>query len=99
MNIVVVIIGSDSDLPIVKKTIDTLNNFSIDNKLYIASAHRTPEFLEKIVTNELKKDVKIFIAAAGGAAHLPGIIASKTLLPVIGLPIKSNDLLGVDSLY
>jgi 5-(carboxyamino)imidazole ribonucleotide mutase len=99
MNRVVIIIGSNSDLPIVKKTVETLNDFSIENKLYIASAHRTPKFLNKVIDDELQKGVKVFIAAAGGAAHLPGVIASKTHLPVIGLPIKSSDLNGVDSLY
>jgi 5-(carboxyamino)imidazole ribonucleotide mutase len=99
MSKVCVIVGSDSDLPIVQKTIDTLNDFSVENKLYIASAHRTPDFLEKIIKKSIDNGTKVFIAAAGGAAHLPGVIASKTHLPIIGLPIKSKDLNGVDSLY
>jgi len=90
-----IILGSDSDLPVVQKGLDLLENFSVDYEIKIASAHRTPEFLDEIIGAD---NFEVVIAAAGGAAHLPGVIAAKTIKPVIGLPINSN-LNGQDSLY
>jgi 5-(carboxyamino)imidazole ribonucleotide mutase len=100
-NEIAIIIGSDSDLPIIKKATDVLSNFSVEYKLFIASAHRTPKFLDEIIKKCENNNVKVYISAAGGAAHLPGVIASKTNKPVIGVPIslENSTLNGVDSLY
>jgi 5-(carboxyamino)imidazole ribonucleotide mutase len=93
-----VIFGSQSDKPIMKKAADVLRDFGIDFSSHVVSAHRTPELLEKTI-GELEKDgTEIIIAGAGLAAHLPGVIASKTLLPVIGVPIASGGLGGMDAL-
>ncbi len=93
-----IITGSDSDLPVMKKAIDVINEFEVPFEIKIISAHRSPEILKEYVANAKDRDVKVFIAGAGGAAHLPGVIASYTSLPVIGVPIKSKSLNGLDSL-
>ena len=93
-----IIIGSDSDLEIVQHTCDTLKNFDVKFDLKILSAHRSPELLKKYIKRIEKNGVKIFIAGAGYSAHLPGVIASYTLLPVIGVPLDSSPLKGLDSL-
>ncbi len=93
-----IILGSDSDYPYMKKGINILKKFQISFKIEVSSAHRTPERTLGLVMEFEKQGVQIFIAAAGGAAHLPGVIASHTLLPVLGVPIHSQ-LSGVDSLY
>src|SRR5690554_5455395 len=90
--------GSKSDLEIVKKTRDLLKEFSIDVEIRILSAHRTPNQTKEFVEQAEKTGVEVIIAAAGKAAHLPGVIAAYTTLPVIGLPIKSSTLDGLDSL-
>ena len=93
-----VIMGSDSDLPVMQKTFDILNEFNIPFEVKILSAHRTPgEHAEYSKTAE-RRGLKTIIAAAGGAAHLPGVTAAHTSLPVIGVPIKSKSLSGLDSL-
>jgi 5-(carboxyamino)imidazole ribonucleotide mutase len=93
-----VIFGSQSDKPIMKKAADVLRDFGIDFSSHVVSAHRTPELLEKTLA-ELENDgTEIIIAGAGLAAHLPGVIAGKTLLPVIGVPIASGGLGGMDAL-
>jgi 5-(carboxyamino)imidazole ribonucleotide mutase len=96
--IVGIIMGSDSDLPIMKEASDILNEFGISNEMKIISAHRTPGVLAEYVTDAHKRGMKIFIAGAGAAAHLPGVTAAYTPLPVIGIPIKSKSLEGLDSL-
>ena len=93
-----IIIGSKSDLPIMQKAIDILNEFGITTKVNIVSAHRTPEYMFDYAKTALENGTKVIIAGAGGAAHLPGMVASITTLPVIGVPIKSrNSIDGWDS--
>tara|TARA_B100000809_G_scaffold67058_1_gene63944 strand:- start:4278 stop:4766 length:489 start_codon:yes stop_codon:yes gene_type:complete len=94
-----IIMGSKSDLPVMQNAIDILNEFGIDSEVEIVSAHRTPEKMFKYAQDAKKKGIKVIIAGAGGAAHLPGMIASITILPVIGVPIKSrNSIDGWDSI-
>jgi len=94
-----IIMGSKSDLPVMQNAIDILNEFGIDSEVEIVSAHRTPEKMFKYAQDAKKKGIKVIIAGAGGAAHLPGMIASITTLPVIGVPIKSrNSIDGWDSI-
>lgn len=93
-----IIMGSDSDLPIMKEASDILNQFGITNELKIISAHRSPKFLFEYSANAHKSGMKVIIAGAGGAAHLPGVTAAFTPLPVIGVPIKGKSLEGMDSL-
>ena len=94
-----IIMGSKSDLPIMQNAIDILNEFGVNSEVEIVSAHRTPEKMFKYAQNAKKKGIKVIIAGAGGAAHLPGMIASITTLPVIGVPIKSrNSIDGWDSI-
>jgi len=93
-----IIMGSDSDLPIMKEASDILNDFGIINEMRIISAHRSPHLLAEYVTNAHERGMKVFIAGAGAAAHLPGVTAAYTPLPVIGVPIKSKSLEGLDSL-
>jgi 5-(carboxyamino)imidazole ribonucleotide mutase len=95
---VAIIMGSDSDLMIMKDTAQILENFDISYDLTIVSAHRTPQRMVQYATEASQKGIKVIIAGAGGAAHLPGMIASLTSLPVIGVPIRGNSLDGLDSL-
>lgn len=90
--------GSDSDLPVVEKAIDTLEQFGVPTEVHVFSAHRTPEEARNFSLNARKNGFGTIIAAAGMAAHLAGAIAANTTLPVIGIPIKSNKLDGVDAL-
>ena len=94
-----VIMGSQSDWKTMRYACDVLEEFKIKYEKKIISAHRTPDRLFKYAKNAHKKNIKVIIAGAGGAAHLPGMVASKTLLPVIGVPIISSALSGIDSLY
>lgn len=94
-----IILGSDSDLPIIKEAPITLDEFNITWEISIISAHRDPERLKAYIRGFKERGVKIIIAGAGGAAHLPGVIASQTTLPVVGIPIETKALGGVDSLY
>lgn len=96
---VAIIMGSDSDLPVMQAAADFLAEMGVAFDLTIVSAHRTPERLFEFGRSALDKGYKAIIAAAGGAAHLPGMTASLTVVPVIGVPIKSAALSGVDSLY
>ena len=91
--------GSDSDLPIVKATLNIFEEFDISYEALILSAHRSPEETTNYAKSLVKRGIKVVVAAAGGAAHLAGVIAAHTALPVIGIPIKSSTLNGVDSLY
>jgi len=95
--LVSIIMGSTSDLPVMEKTAHILNDFSIPFEINALSAHRTPEEVEKFARNAEKRGIKVIIAAAGMAAHLPGVIAAMTPLPVIGVPIKAS-LEGLDSM-
>lgn len=95
--IVSIIMGSTSDLPVMEKAAEILNTFSIPFEINALSAHRTPEEVEKFTKGAASRGIKVIIAAAGMAAHLPGVIASMTSLPVIGVPIKAS-LEGLDSL-
>ena len=93
-----IIMGSDSDLPIMQEAIDVLKNFDIETEVDIVSAHRTPEKLFSYANDAHKRGLKVIIAGAGGAAHLPGMVASMSPLPVIGVPVKSrNSIDGWDS--
>lgn len=93
-----IIMGSDSDLPVIEKSVDILKEFSIPFEVHVYSAHRTPEETIEFSKNAEKKDFGVIIAAAGMAAHLAGIIASNTTLPVIGIPCKSQNSDGMDAL-
>jgi 5-(carboxyamino)imidazole ribonucleotide mutase len=93
-----IIMGSDSDLSIMKEASDILNEFGITNEMKIISAHRSPKVLSDYASDAHKLGMKVIIAGAGAAAHLPGITAAFTPLPVIGVPIKSKSLDGLDSL-
>lgn len=93
-----IIMGSDSDMPVMKQAIDVLKSFDIEVEVDIVSAHRTPDKLFGYGTSAHKKGLKVIIAGAGGAAHLPGMIAAISPLPVIGVPVKSsNSIDGWDS--
>lgn len=93
-----IIMGSDSDLEIMAETAKVLEEFSISYDMTVGSAHRSPELVHKYITNAKNIGIKVLIAGAGGAAHLAGVIASLTTLPVIGIPIKAKTLDGLDSL-
>jgi 5-(carboxyamino)imidazole ribonucleotide mutase len=93
-----IIMGSTSDLPVMEKTAEILNTFKIPFEMNALSAHRTPEEVEKFAKNAAGRGIKVIIAAAGMAAHLPGVIAAMTPLPVIGVPIKAS-LEGLDSIF
>jgi phosphoribosylaminoimidazole carboxylase PurE protein len=95
---VAVIMGSDSDLPVMQGAVDTLKDFGVATEVKIVSAHRTPEFMQTYAKKAAGRGLQIIIAGAGGAAHLPGMVASLTPLPVIGVPIKVGSLDGLDAL-
>lgn len=98
MPTVAIIMGSDSDLNIMKEAAEMLTQFGVDYELTIVSAHRTPARMVEYATRARERGIKVIIAGAGGAAHLPGMVASLTPLPVIGVPIKSsNSIDGWDS--
>ena len=90
--------GSQSDWPTLEKSVQTLDKFGVSWEAKVVSAHRTPDLLFDYATNAESRGLKCLIAGAGGAAHLPGMAASMTSLPVLGVPIKSKTLQGVDSL-
>ena len=93
-----IIMGSKSDLPVMQDAIDILNEFGIESEVNIVSAHRTPEKMFKYASDASDNGIRVIIAGAGGAAHLPGMVASITTLPVIGVPVKSrNSIDGWDS--
>ena len=98
MSKVGIIMGSNSDLPIMQQAIDILTHFEIDIEVDIVSAHRTPEKLFDYANNAHKRGISVIIAGAGGAAHLPGMVAAMSPLPIIGVPVKSrNSIDGWDS--
>jgi len=94
-----IVMGSDSDLPVMQKCADALNEFGVGYEIVVSSAHRHPEKTARYARGAAESGLKVIVAGAGGAAHLPGVIASMTLLPVIGVPIAIEPLQGVDSLY
>jgi 5-(carboxyamino)imidazole ribonucleotide mutase len=94
-----IIMGSDSDLPVMKQAASFLEEQNIEFELTVVSAHRTPERLVDYAKRAYERGIRVIIAGAGGAAHLPGMIASFTELPVIGVPVKSSNMSGIDSLY
>lgn len=93
-----IVMGSSSDLPTMVKTKEILNQFGVKYEMKIVSAHRTPELLYDYAKSAVERGIKVIIAGAGGAAHLPGMLASLTTVPVIGVPIQSKTLNGIDSL-
>ena len=95
----VVIMGSDSDLPLVKNTLDVLKGFDIKYEVRVASAHRTPDVVANYVTDAEQRGAAVFICAAGLAAYLAGAVAARTTRPVIGIPVDGGPLNGVDALY
>ncbi|MFP4661418.1 MAG: 5-(carboxyamino)imidazole ribonucleotide mutase [Halanaerobiales bacterium] len=97
--VVGIIMGSDSDLPVMKEAAMIMDEFEVPYELTVVSAHRTPERLYNYAEKAEEKGLGVIIAGAGGAAHLPGMIASITSLPVIGVPVKTSKLSGLDSLY
>jgi 5-(carboxyamino)imidazole ribonucleotide mutase len=94
-----IIMGSDSDLPVMSEAAKVLDELGISYELTVVSAHRTPKRMYDYAEQAVDKKLKVIIAGAGGAAHLPGMVASLTPLPVIGVPVKSSTMSGTDSLY
>jgi 5-(carboxyamino)imidazole ribonucleotide mutase len=96
--LVSIVMGSKSDLDIMQAARDALNEMGVAHEVRVLSAHRTPDALFEYLGSAASRGVEVFIAGAGGAAHLPGVVASKTTLPVLGVPIPSGHLLGLDAL-
>jgi 5-(carboxyamino)imidazole ribonucleotide mutase len=96
--LVAIVMGSESDLPVMQGSVDVLNDFDIPFEIRVLSAHRTPHETAEFASGARERGIKVFIAAAGGAAHLGGVIAGFSPLPVIGVPIPSKNLNGLDSL-
>ena len=99
MPLVGVVMGSRSDADVVESTTQILDEFGVDHEVVVMSAHRTPERVTEYAQSARDRGIEVIIAAAGGSAALPGAIAAWTTLPVIGIPVPSSDLKGVDSLY
>jgi 5-(carboxyamino)imidazole ribonucleotide mutase len=95
---VAVIMGSTSDLETMQNAVDVLDQFDIAHEVSVVSAHRTPDRMFKFAEDAAGRGIEVIIAGAGGAAHLPGMVAAKTLVPVIGVPVESRALKGMDSL-
>lgn len=96
---IAIVMGSDSDLPVMKQASEVCKKFGVGYEMKVMSAHRTPMDVIEYSRNAEKNGIKVIIAGAGGSAHLPGVIAGNTILPVIGVPIMTKSLGGVDSLY
>ena len=94
-----IIMGSNSDWPVMRQAAQFLEDFGVEYEARVISAHRTPDLMFQYAETARARGIKAIIAGAGGAAHLPGMIAAKTLVPVLGVPVKSSMLSGVDSLY
>ncbi|MEB3176070.1 MAG: 5-(carboxyamino)imidazole ribonucleotide mutase [Synechococcus sp.] len=94
-----VVMGSDSDLPCMQRAVDILERFEVPHEVRVLSAHRTPLVMTEYARQAEARGLQVLIAGAGGAAHLPGMVAAITTLPVIGVPVSSKALSGVDSLY
>lgn len=97
--LVLLVMGSDSDLPVMQEAADVLKKFAVPYEMRISSAHRAPARTVALATEAAGRGVKVIIAGAGMAAHLAGVVASKTVLPVIGVPMPGGALNGVDALY
>ena len=97
--IIGVVMGSNSDWHIMSKAVEQLEAFGIPHEYKVVSAHRTPDLLFEYASTAKERGLKAIIAGAGGAAHLPGMLASKTLIPILGVPVPSRHLKGVDSLH
>ena len=97
--VISIIMGSKSDWATMQKAAEVLDNFGVAYEKKVVSAHRTPDLMFKHAEEARSRGIQVIIAGAGGAAHLPGMIAAKTLVPVLGVPVKSSMLSGVDSLY
>jgi len=98
MTVVGVIMGSDSDWPVMKGAADALDEFGVPYEVRVVSAHRTPHWMLEYAGTAAQRGLKVIVAGAGGAAHLPGMVASATPLPVIGVPVPFKNLDGMDSL-
>jgi len=96
--LVAIIMGSESDMPVMNEATKILDRFDVMYKMIIASAHRSPRLVQEFAKRAEEEGLEVIIAGAGGAAHLPGVIAAETVLPVIGVPIDSSPLKGFDSL-
>ena len=99
MALVGVVMGSRSDAPVMQETVDILEQLGIEYEVRVISAHRTPEQAREYGLKARERGLEVIVAGAGGAAHLPGVLASWTTLPVIGVPLASSELKGVDALY
>ena len=96
---VAIVLGSDSDAPVIERAVQILERFGIEYELTVSSAHRSPKRTARFAVQAEQRGIKVIIACAGSAAHLAGVIASHTLIPVIGVPVGSSPLGGVDALY
>ena len=99
MPLVSIVIGSKSDMELIQPALEIFKEFGIEHEVSVISAHRTPEKARELAREAEGRGVEVIIAAAGGAAHLPGVIASWTTLPVIGIPLATSELNGTDALY
>ena len=99
MPLVGVVMGSKSDEPLLKETSEVLDQLTVEHEMVVASAHRTPEKVREYAQSARGRGIEVLIAAAGGSAGLPGVLASWTTLPIIGIPLPTSDLNGVDALY
>ncbi|MBI2093417.1 MAG: 5-(carboxyamino)imidazole ribonucleotide mutase [Candidatus Omnitrophica bacterium] len=96
--VVGILMGSDSDWPVMEQAAKTLQSFGVAWEAHVLSAHRSPQLVRRYASNAASKGIKVILAGAGGAAHLAGVVAAHTILPVIGVPIESKNLKGLDSL-
>ena len=99
MPLVGVVMGSKSDEPLLKDTSEVLRQMNVEHEMVVASAHRTPEKVREYAQSARDRGIEVIIAAAGGSAGLPGVLASWTTLPVIGIPLPTSEMKGIDSLY
>ena len=99
MPLVGVVLGSRTDEPLIQGTLEVLNQLKIDHEMVVMSAHRNPEEVKEFAQSARDRGIEVIIGAAGGSAGLPGVLASWTTLPIIGVPLPTSDLEGVDSLY
>ena len=99
MPLVAIVMGSKTDADLMRPTVEALNKLGIDYEMSVISAHRNPEKIREFGLSARERGIEVIIAAAGGAAHLPGVLASWTTLPVIGVPLATSELEGIDALY
>ncbi len=95
---VAIVMGSKTDLQYMEETVKVLDELGLDHEVHVMSAHRTPDLVQQFASGARERGVRVVIAAAGGAAHLPGVVAAWTTLPVIGVPLPTSDLQGLDAL-